>query len=109
MHPSNNTYLGEIYDARREQPGGIGPDFRDTAWTRPQRRPEPVGRLQAEKQPPIRVTGKLKPVAGDRTAAGRVHLRPGQNFAGWAGLRVRGPAGTRIKLRLANCSIPTAC
>ena len=59
----NNIYLGEVYDARRELPGWDRPGFDDAAWAKAAIATEPVGPLQAEMQPPIRVTGKLKPVA----------------------------------------------
>ena len=95
----NNLYLGEIYDARRELPGWDRPDFSDAAWAKAAIATEPVGMLQAEMQPPIRVTGKLKPVARTEPKPGVFIFDLGQNFAGWARLRVRGPAGAKVKLR----------
>ena len=57
-------------------------------------------------QPPIRVTGKLKPVARTEPKPGVFIFDMGQNFAGWARLRVRGPAGTTVKLRFGELLYP---
>ncbi len=57
-------------------------------------------------QPPIRVTGKLKPVARTEPKPGVFIFDMGQNFAGWARLRVRGPAGTAVKLRFGELLYP---
>jgi alpha-L-rhamnosidase len=102
----NNLYLGEIYDARRELPGWDRPDFSGAAWAKAAIATEPVGMLQAEMQPPIRVTGKLKPVARTEPKPGVFIFDLGQNFAGWARLRVRGPAGTKVKLRYGELLYP---
>ena len=102
----NNTYLGEIYDARREVPGWDRPDFSYTAWSKAALASEPIGRLQAEMQPPIRVTATLRPVARTEPKPGVFIFDMGQNFAGWARLHVRGPAGTRVKLRFGELLYP---
>jgi len=95
----NSVYLGEVYDARKEQPGWDKPGFNDSTWQPAAIATEPLGPLHAQDAPPIRVTRVLQPVKLTEPKPG-VHIFDlGQNFAGWVRLRVHGPAGTRVKLR----------
>jgi alpha-L-rhamnosidase len=95
----NSVYLGEVCDARKEQPGWDKPGFNDAAWQPAAIATEPLGPLHAQDAPPIRVTRVLQPVKLTEPKPG-VHIFDlGQNFAGWVRLRARGPAGTRVKLR----------
>lgn len=56
-------------------------------------------RLQAYSAPPIRVTGELAAQAITEPTNGVFIFDLGQNFAGIIRLRVKGEAGTRLKLR----------
>ncbi len=73
----NNVYLGEVYDARKEQPGWDKPGFNDSNWQPAVLATEPLGPLQAQDAPPIRVTRVLKPVKLTEPKPGVLHLRPG--------------------------------
>jgi len=95
----NSVYLGEVYDARLEPDGWNRPGFDDTAWRRAAPAPEPVGKLQAQPQPPIRVTATLVPTGLLEPAPGVFIFDLGQNFAGWASLTLTAPRGTRLTLR----------
>ena len=96
----NNVYLGEVYDARLELAGWDKPGFDDAGWQSAVRAGEPrLGPLRAQDAPPIRVTDILKPVKLTEPRPGVFVFDFGQNFAGWARLRVSGPAGTRVRLR----------
>jgi alpha-L-rhamnosidase len=102
----NSLYLGEVYDARKEQPGWDQPGFDDLSWQQAAAASEPLGPLCAQDAPPIRVTRVLKPVKLTEPKPG-VHIFDlGQNSAGWVRLRVQGPAGTRIKLRYGELLYP---
>jgi alpha-L-rhamnosidase len=95
----DSVYLGEVYDARKEQPGWDKPGFNDSTWQLAAIATEPLGPLHAQDAPPIRVTRVLQPVKLTEPKPG-VHIFDlGQNFAGWVRLRVHGLAGTRVKLR----------
>ena len=95
----NNVYLGEVYDARREIPGWDRPGLDDSAWGNAVPSASPVGPLQAQPQPPIRITARFKPV-GITEPKPRVFIYDlGRNFTGWASLRLRVPAGTPVKIR----------
>ena len=95
----NNIYLGEVYDARKEQPEWNRPGFDDSDWKQAHKNHAPKDILQAQPQPPIRVTRVVKPVALMQPKPGVFIFDMGQNFAGWVRLRVKGPAGTRVNLR----------
>ncbi len=103
----NSIYLGEVYDARREQPGWDKPGFNDSSWTSVAVAKEPaLGPLRAQDAPPIRITRMLKPVRLTEPQPGVFIFDFGQNFAGWSRLHVRGPAGTRVKLRAGELLYP---
>lgn len=102
----NSLYLGEVYDARREVPAWDRPGCDDAKWSTAAHATEPVGPLQAQMAPPIRVTRKLKPAGRTEPKPGVFIFDMGQNFAGWARLRVRGPAGTTVKLRFGELLAP---
>ena len=102
----NNIYLGEVYDARGEKQGWDKPDFDDHDWRRAKPACEPVGTLQAQPQPPIKVTATFKPVNLTEPKPGVYIIDMGQNFAGWVKFRVKGPAGTKVKLRYGELLYP---
>jgi len=102
----NSVYLGEVYDARKEQPDWDQPGFDDSNWQQAASASEPLGPLRAQDAPPIRVTRVLKPVKLTESKPGINIFDLGQNFAGWIRLRVQGPAGTRVKLRYGELLYP---
>ena len=102
----NNVYLGEVYDARKEQPGWDKPGFNDSSWQPAVLRREALGPLQAQDAPPIRVTHVLKPVKLTEPKPGVFIFDLGQNFAGWVRLHVQGPAGTRVSMRQGELLYP---
>ena len=91
---------GEDYDARLEMPGWDTAAFDDSAWAEPQVVDGPKGVLCAR-------DAAADPRHADHHARRR-DARPkpgvfvfdmGQNFAGWAQLKVSGPAGTQVTMR----------
>jgi alpha-L-rhamnosidase len=130
----NSIYLGEVYDARKEQQGWDRKGFDDSRWGRAldcasplalsppappissmksarglaqSKTPAPLlGPLRAQEAPPILITRRLKPVKLTEPKPGTYIFDFGQNFAGWARLRVRGSAGTHVKLRYGELLYP---
>ncbi len=94
---------GETYDARRETPGWDRPGFDDSAW-RPAGTFEKVDaayaepRLVAQPNEPIRIVREIRPIAMPEPQPGDYVFDLGQNMAGWARIRLRGPAGTTATL-----------
>jgi len=95
----NSIYLGEIYDARCEQAGWDYAGFDESLWRQPGIASEPIGQLRVQTQPPIRITREIKAVGITEPKPGLFIFDLGQNFAGWARLRLSAPAGTRVGLR----------
>jgi alpha-L-rhamnosidase len=104
----NNLYLGEVYDARRDQPGWDAPGFDARAWPAAVAAPAPAGRLAAQDVPPIKVGRLVRPVAVREPRPGVFIVDMGENFAGRVAMRVRGPAGTRVRCATARRSGPMA-
>jgi alpha-L-rhamnosidase len=103
----NGEYLGEVYDARKEQTGWDEAGFDDSSWASAMAASEPeLGPLCAQSAPPIRVTRILKAKKITEPKPGVYIFDFGQNFAGWARLRVEGPVGTRVKLRFGELLYP---
>lgn len=102
----NNVYLGEAYDARKEKPGWDRPGFGAADWEPVVAATEALGPLRAQDAPPIRLTRTLKPVRVTEPKPGVFIYDFGQNFAGWARLRVKGPAGARIRMRYGELLYP---
>ena len=95
----NNIYLGEVYDARKEIKNWDIFGFDDSKWKSAKISEEKLGKLQAQNQPPIKITGKLKAVKIAESKPDTYIIDMGQNFAGWIKLKVEAPKGTEIKLR----------
>ena len=92
---------GETYDARAEKPGWDAPGYDDGNWAKAAVTPAPGGRLVAQTLP-IKVMQTLTPIWITEPKPGVFVFDLGQNMTGWAQLRVRGPAGTRVTLRYAE-------
>jgi alpha-L-rhamnosidase len=99
---ASDIYGGETYDARLERSGWAAVPFDDSQWGRVVLVNPPAARLVTPEAPPVRRVGELKAVAIRRTASGETIVDLGQNFTGWARLKVRGAAGTVVTLRFAE-------
>ncbi len=95
----NDYCHGETYDARLEAPGWDRTGFDDSAWGRAESAEAPGGAMTAQALPPIRVMKTLKPVGCFFSGEGTHVFDFGQHFSGWCRLRLRGPRGSRIRLR----------
>ena len=103
----SDIYMGEVYDARREQPDWTEPGYDDSAW-------QPVALLDppgidviAPAGPPVRRIDEILPVEILRTPNGDTVVDLGQNMVGWVKLTVDAAtggvdAGRRIVLRHAE-------
>jgi alpha-L-rhamnosidase len=103
---SSCVYDGEIYDARLEQPGWSKFDFDDSGWQTATELDAPGGEMLPQQMEAIEVTETIKPVKIGSPDSGVFVFDLGQNFAGWARLRVTGPAGTQISLKFAENAHP---
>ncbi len=98
-------YGGETYDARKEFPFDR-PTSHDASWKPVEIAAAPEVLLVAQRDEPIRVTDTLPPKAVTSPTPGVIVFDFGQNIAGWARLKVKGPPGTTVHLRFAEILKP---
>jgi alpha-L-rhamnosidase len=103
---ANNVYAGEEYDARLEIPGWSKPDFDDSNWNVVQAMPPPGGAFIEQVMPPCRRIEEVKPASITEPQPGIYVVDFGQNFAGWARIKLKAPVGTEIALRYAETIFP---
>lgn len=96
------VYDGEEYDAREERPGWDTVREVDTAWRPAVLMEAPGGQLVSQSMPSIRVVEDRNPVRMTEPRPGVFVFDLGQNFAGWARLKLTAPRGTRVQLRYAE-------
>jgi len=89
---------GEIYDARLEMPDWNRAKFDASNWQGVRIAHYGLENLVATIGPPVRRKEHIVPVQVLRTPAGETVIDMGQNFSGIVQLKVRGPAGTTIRL-----------
>lgn len=97
----NNEFDGETYDARMELPGWNKVGYDASKWEKAVKLDSgkiAPGKVQAQMMPPIRVTTVLTPKSVTRTDRGTYIVDMGQNMVGWCKIKVKGSAGTEIKL-----------
>ena len=102
----NNVYLGEHYDARLERNDWFEKKADNTVWRSASRAVGPSGRLSVQMQPPIRITKILPAVSIKEISTGVFIADLGQNMGGVARIKVRGKAGTTIRLRYGEALQP---
>ena len=95
----NNIYLGEHYDARLEQKGWNTLGAKVTAWKNATVVNGPDGEMTVQMVPAIKITKIVKPVSVSKLGKDTFIVDMGQNFAGVARIKVKGPAGKKISLR----------
>ena len=98
----SDLYNGETYDARLEKSGWSQPGFAASDWKGVRVVEHPNDVLIASVAPPMRRIEELKTVKVLRTPAGETVFDMGQNMVGWVRLKVRGPAGTTVRMQHAE-------
>ena len=104
----DSFWVGEVQDARQEQPGWDRAGFNDRDWAaaalakpvsqRPEWNRFPK-ELVAQPCPPEREVKRVKPVSMKNPAPGVWVFDMGELVVGNAELKVRAPAGTKLSLR----------
>ncbi len=95
----SEIYLGETYDARREQPGWDAPMFNDGSWSSVREVDAPKEHLVAPVSPPIRKHEVFHPVRITMAGDGGAIVDFGQNLVGWVVLKAHGTAGDSVVIR----------
>jgi alpha-L-rhamnosidase len=95
----NSIFLGEHYDARKEKVHWNTINANTSDWKNAVEVEGPKGTLSPQMQLPIRVTKIIHPISVNEIKPGVFIFDKGQNFAGVARFRVKGSAGTQVKVR----------
>lgn len=96
----SSIFGGDDYDARLEPTGWDRAGFNDQAWTFAVPHSGPGGQLlgASHASPPFRTYEVLKPISSHELRPGVTVYDLGQNASLTLHLRVRGPAGSRLKI-----------
>ena len=95
---SAEIYNGETIDHRNEKAGWTLPDYDDAGWNGVRREDFGKNNLVATTNEPIRKHETFHALRLITTPKGEQVIDFGQNLVGWVMLRVKGPAGTSIRL-----------
>jgi len=95
----NNVYLGEQYDARLEIKNWNNTNAEKPAWKNAVIESGPDGELSVQMLPAIRITKVVRPIKITEVKPDTFIVDMGQNFAGVAKIKVKGPVGTKVHLR----------
>jgi len=93
---------GEIYDSSQEKSGWNLPGFADSSWENVQPAPAPKGKLEAQLMPPIREIRTIKPVKMFELEPGVFVFEFPEMISGWPRIKLRGPAGTKVRIVMAE-------
>lgn len=102
----SQIYSGEFYDARLEKTGWTKADFDDSGWSPAIVAAKPALVVSAQPDSPVRVVASIEPKTLKPSANGAYIFDMGQNMVGWATLRVKGTAGTEVRMRFAEILNP---
>ncbi|MGC1647951.1 MAG: family 78 glycoside hydrolase catalytic domain [Candidatus Sulfotelmatobacter sp.] len=102
----SDIYGGEVYDARREQTGWEKSGFDDSKWKPAVVASAPAVVITSQITAPPRVIARLDAKSVTPLANGAYIFDMGQNMVGWATLKVKGAAGTKVRMRFAEVLNP---
>jgi alpha-L-rhamnosidase len=94
----SDLFIGERYDARRENANWYEPDFDDHSWSPVTIADYGYANLVAQYGEPLRVVTEIAAVGILKTPAGETVIDLGQNISGKLRMRVQGAANTAIVL-----------
>ena len=98
----NDLYGGETYNAMLEKPGWTSADYDAFGWGPAVTKGNPGGALRSQLMPPIKVNETIEPIKLTNPKPGVYVYDMGQLFGGWAKLRMKGPAGTKVTIRYSD-------
>ncbi len=100
------VYYGEVYDARKEQPGWCTAGFDDADWEEVAIRKAPFGKLVAHTAYPDRVTERFEPLSIQKIGEGHYEVDFGTEISGWVRLNnVEGPEGHKVEMKFNGNSL----
>ncbi|MBO9617506.1 MAG: glycoside hydrolase family 78 protein [Niabella sp.] len=103
---TNNEYDGEEYDATKELGAWSSVNYNDARWMQPQLVKAPLGKVQPQPNPSMKVMERIQPKSINKLKGGVYILDMGQNFAGWLQIKVSGKKGDKVKMRFGESLQP---
>jgi alpha-L-rhamnosidase len=98
----SDMQAGEVYDARMEMPGWSQAGFDQSSWSPIVTGSSLKSLLQAYPGVPVRAVKELPAVKVTEPTPGTYVFDLGQNFSGWARLKVNGQAGDEVTMIFAE-------
>jgi len=95
----DSVHNGETYDAGKEMNSWNMADFEANDWKIAHLVRGPKGKMVAQVMPPIKVIQSLEPKAQWAIDDSTLMFDLGQNITGWANIKVKGPAHSKVKIR----------
>ena len=102
----SDMFEGETYDARKEIPGWDSPGFDDTNWIVVDTGTSIKPLVQAYPGVPVRSIQDMPTVKLTEPKPDTYVFDLGQNFSGWARLKVKGTAGDKVNMQFAEMLNP---
>ncbi len=102
----SQIYGGETYDARQEQPGWQSATFDDSHWSHASIAEAPAIAVTSQITEPVHQIDAVKPKSVHALPNGVYVVDMGQNMVGWVTLKVKGSAGTKVRMRFAEIVNP---
>ncbi|MCM5530466.1 alpha-L-rhamnosidase [Parasegetibacter sp. NRK P23] len=102
----NSIYTAEHYDARLEQKGWNTPSFNDTHWRNAIPSKAPSTQITAQTLHPIRDVEEIPAISMNRINDSIAVFNLGRNISGVSSIRVKGPAGTIIRMKHGERLLP---
>ena len=102
----SQIYSGEAYDARQENAGWQQASFDDSRWSQASTAESPAIPVTSQPAAPVRVIETLAPKSVNPLSNGAYVFDMGQNMVGWVTLKVKGVAGTKVRMRFAEILNP---
>jgi alpha-L-rhamnosidase len=102
----SEIYAGEAYDARLEKDGWAARGFDDLSWNPVALAEAPAIALSSQMSSPAQVVETIAPKKVTPSSNGAYIFDMGQNMVGWVSLKVKGEAGSKVRLRFAEILNP---
>ncbi len=102
----SQIYGGETYDARLELEGWNTAGFEDLSWASAVVAAAPSIAISSQMTAPVSDVATIEPKNVTALPNGTYIFDMGQNMVGWATLKVKGPAGAKVRMRFAEILNP---
>ena len=97
---SDQIYLGEHYDARREHDGWNKAGYNDSSWAKAAIKRIPCGKLIPQNGPADRINERFAPQSIEKDENGTIHIKFPVEISGWVALKnINAARGQTISIK----------